>query len=126
MTIWVAFGRPARPGLEQACAGDPDAVGSARGGGLDGFRHAAKRPTRCGSRAWAGRRESRAAGRRAARRLCADGRERECARRLGPLAGDDDVATRLRETVRVYLAAGESQVATAQRCSSTRRPSNTV
>jgi DNA-binding PucR family transcriptional regulator len=49
--------------------------------------------------------------------LCADeSRAQELARvELGPLAGDDEVATRLRETVRVYLAAGESQVATAQR-----------
>ena len=49
--------------------------------------------------------------------LCADeARAQELVRvELGPLAGDDDVAIRLRETVRVYLAAGESKVATAQR-----------
>lgn len=49
--------------------------------------------------------------------LCADEpRARELARiELGPLAGDDDVAVRLRATLAAYLAAGESQVATAQR-----------
>jgi DNA-binding CsgD family transcriptional regulator len=49
--------------------------------------------------------------------LCADeSRARELARvELGPLAGDDEVAVRLRDTVSAYLAAGESQVATAQR-----------
>jgi hypothetical protein len=49
--------------------------------------------------------------------LCADeSRARELARaELGPLAADDDVAVRLRETVRAYLTAGESQVVTARR-----------
>ena len=79
----------------------------------------ASRPrTRCGSR-----RSSEATGITRYRDvallavLCADeARAQELARvELGPLAGDDEVAIRLRETVRVYLAAGESQVATAQR-----------
>lgn len=49
--------------------------------------------------------------------LCADeSRARELVRaELGPLAGDDDIAVRLRETVRAYLTAGESQVVTARR-----------
>ena len=49
--------------------------------------------------------------------LCADeSRARELVRaELGPLAGDDDVAVRLRDTVGAYLAAGESQVVTARR-----------
>ena len=49
--------------------------------------------------------------------LCADeARARELVRaELGPLAGDDDTAVRLRETIRAYLTAGESQVATARR-----------
>lgn len=43
-------------------------------------------------------------------------RARELARaELGPLAGDDELAVRLRETLRAYLDSGESQVATAQR-----------
>ncbi len=49
--------------------------------------------------------------------LCADeSRARELVRaELGPLAGEDDIAVRLRETVRAYLTAGESQVVTARR-----------
>jgi PucR C-terminal helix-turn-helix domain/GGDEF-like domain len=49
--------------------------------------------------------------------LCADeGRARELAWvELGPLAADNEVAIRLRETIGAYLEAGESQVATAQR-----------
>ena len=43
-------------------------------------------------------------------------RARDLARvELGPLAGDDELAVRLRETIAAYLAAGESQVAAAQR-----------
>jgi hypothetical protein len=49
--------------------------------------------------------------------LCADEvRARELVRAvLGPLAGEDRAATRLRSTVSAYLVAGESQVAAARR-----------
>jgi len=123
MTIWVAFGRAgAAEGLERArVLGDleiPVGLGDV-GAGLDGFR----RTRRQSADALRIALLDEAAGVTRYRDvallavLCADeSRAQELARvELGPLAGDDEVATRLRETVRVYLAAGESQVATAQR-----------
>ena len=123
MTIWVAFGRPAAAaGLERACAladlGLPVGVGEA-GAGLDGFRRTRQQAADALRIASLGETAEVTCYRDVALLavLCADeARAQELVRvELGPLAGDDDVATRLRETVRVYLAAGESQVATAQR-----------
>ncbi len=123
MTIWVAFGRPAAAvGLERACAlsdlGLPVGIGAADAG-LDGFRRTRQQAADALRIASLGETTGVTCHRDVALLavLCADeARARELVRvELGPLAGDDDVATRLRETVRVYLAAGESQVATAQR-----------
>jgi hypothetical protein len=123
MTIWVAFGRVAAvEGLERArVLGDlelPIGLGDV-GAGLDGFRRTRQQSAdalRIGVLGDAtGITRYRDVALLAV--LCADeSRARELARvELGPIAGDDEVATRLRETLRVYLAAGESQVATAQR-----------
>ena len=123
MTIWVAFGRAgAAEGLERArVLGDlevPVGLGEV-GTGLDGFRRSRQQSADALRIAQledaAGVTRYRDVALLAV--LCADeSRAQELARvELGPLAGDDEVATRLRETLRVYLAAGESQVATAQR-----------
>jgi DNA-binding CsgD family transcriptional regulator len=122
-TVWVGFARAtaaadlerARPLLELA---GPVGMGEA-GEGLDGFR-------RTRQQAADALRVATLSGAAGVTRyqdvallavLCADEtRARDLARmELGPLAGADEVAVRLRDTVRAYLAAGESQVATAQR-----------
>ena len=123
MTVWVGFGRAAAAaGLERARAlvdlGLPVGLGEV-GAGLDGFRRTRQQAADALRIATLGETTCITCYRDVALLavLCADeARAQELVRvELGPLAGDDDVATRLRETVRVYLAAGESQVATAQR-----------
>jgi hypothetical protein len=125
MRIWIAVQRPgaaadverARPLTELDV---PVGIGDV-GAGLDGFRQthrqsadALRMATLAGTTGVTMYRDVALLA-----VLCADeSRARELAHvELGPLAGDDDVAVRLRETVAVYLAAGESQVATAQRLS---------
>jgi PucR C-terminal helix-turn-helix domain/GGDEF-like domain len=123
MTVWVAFGRDAAAeGLERApVLRDlklPVGLGGV-GSGLEGFRRTRQQSADALRIAL----RDEAAGITRYRDvallavLCADEtRARELARmELGPLAGDDEVAVRLRDTVRTYLAVGESQVATAQR-----------
>ena len=123
MTLWVAFGRAAAAaGLERARAlgdlGLPVGVGEV-GAGLDGFRRSRRQAADALRIATLGETTGITRYRDVALLavLCADeARAQELVRvELGPLAGEDDVAARLRETVRVYLAVGESQVATAQR-----------
>lgn len=123
MTVWVALGRAAAAApLEQAGAlrdlGLPVGLGEV-GIGLDGFRRTRQQSADALRMGVLGEATGITRYRDVALLavLCADeSRAQELARvELGPLAGDDEVATRLRETVRVYLAAGESQVATAQR-----------
>jgi DNA-binding CsgD family transcriptional regulator len=123
MTVWVAFGRAAAA-VELAralaiCGLDlPIGLGEV-GTGLDGFRRTRQQAADALRIAMLGESAGIARYRDVALLavLCADeARAQEFVRmELGPLAGDDDVAIRLRETVRVYLAAGESKVATAQR-----------
>ena len=123
MTVWVAFGRAAAAArLERAPAlrdlGLPVGLGEA-GPGLEGFRRTRQQSADALRIGVLGEPAAITRYRDVALLavLCADEpRAMELVRvELGPLAGDDEVATRLRETVRVYLAAGESQVATAQR-----------
>ena len=122
-TIWLAFTRAPTATETETVRSALDAAAPAGlgelGQGQDGFRETCRQATdalRIATlRGATGVTDFRDVALLAV--LCADEtRARELARdELGPLAADDEVAARLRETLRVYLACGASQVAAAQR-----------